>query len=112
MENVDQNTGFRMPGLDGDHRAFTEPMETLRESPELELRHDADLVARLQQCPVTFGGFERAHPRTVVGSGRWGGHPLPPDLRNHVHFVLSPFQALGALGIIVYDPLGKSNGTF
>ena len=109
MIDVNQHAGLGMAGLDGDAGTFSKPVEIFRKTPELQLRHNADLVAGLEQCAVTLPGLLQVQARRVGRAGWRGGQSFAADLRDQVHLEFGPLQSVGAPGIVIDDPLRKSD---
>jgi hypothetical protein len=101
-----------VPRLDRDHHGLAELREGLGEAPHLDHRQHAHLVPQVAQRAVPLGRLHQVDVGAVLGAGGGGRHPLAADLGDAVHVALRRLHRLGALVVVVDDPLGEADGAF
>ena len=110
--DIKQNARLGMAALDGDVHDFAQSAQALGKAPQLDLGHDAHLVAEFQQAAITLGGFGQAQVGLVGRPGRRSGKTLAADLLQQVHAAFCLFQTFLALRLVIHDPLGEADRAF
>ena len=72
-----------------------------------DFRHDADLIADVQQRPITLGDAVEIGQLHVLCPGRWGGDAQAAHLAYKIHVAPGLFQTFGPAGVVIDDPLRK-----
>ena len=57
MKDIGQHTSFWVACFHRNPNAYTQSIQIFGAAPQLELRHDPNLVSGLQQRPIAFNHF-------------------------------------------------------
>src|SRR5207253_1624747 len=78
--DVREDARLRMAALQGNQRSLSQPAQRARGPPELDLGHDADLLAYVQESAVTLSSLEETQIGLIRRPRGWGGDALAADL--------------------------------
>jgi hypothetical protein len=110
MKNIGQNAGLGMASIERHPNAFPQIVQVFGEPPQLQLRDQANLVAKIKKRAVSFGCAAQIQPRFIGRSRRGRRKAEAPNLLYQIHFIFRAFQTLRPARIVINDPFWKSDG--
>src|SRR5437879_6514995 len=109
MKHIGEDARFWMSCLHRYSNALAESIQVFRKTPKLELWHDPELVANLQQRAIALHRFAELQAGLVRGSGRRRRKTASTKFRNHTHFSLGALHSFSSALIIINDPFRKAD---
>lgn len=108
--DVGQDAGPRVARLDGDERCLAEPAQRFGMAPDLNLGHDAELLAEFEQGAVALGDSVEVDVGAVGDAYRRRGEAEAADLADHLHVPPRLLEGLLAAGVVIDGPLEEADG--
>ena len=110
--NVTQEAGFGVSALDGNAEGRANTPDDRVAAPHLDLGDHPHRFSQFNKGSVSFGCGLQFDGVISWSPCRRCCHALAANLSQHVHLTLGLLQSGLALGYVVDDPWGKTNGTF
>src|SRR5438128_1244894 len=110
MIDVRKDARLGMATLQGNQRSLPQPAQRSRGTPELDLGHDADLLAYFQENAIALSGLEQIEVGLIRRPRGWRRDALAADLLHQLHDAPGLFQSLLATPLVIHKPFKKGNG--